>query len=464
VNPIGSSPQEAVGPGTAVRRTRHAAIAAAMVWFIALSAAPAVVAEPIVTYKCTPAPDDCTGWYRSDVLVDWTVVPADDIVEGCIDETLTSDGENITRNCLADDGSAAVGKTVRIDLDKTPPIVTGGWPARGADTNGWYNHAVSVEFRGSDLTSEVASCTTTTYGGPDSTSASLEGTCVDNAGNVSDPFSFGVKYDETEPSVTAAVTDRPPDHGTWFTSPVRLAVVATDATSGLAECPAVTYGGPDSASVSVTGTCRDRAGNTASRTFALSFDATPPVLTRLSASAGDRRVMLRWNATAGATSVQIMRSPGIAGASTSVVFRGAGDGFVDSQVVNGDRYAYEIRVIDAAGNASSRTVRTVPGPRLIAPAAGAVVNSRKPPVLRWTTVRGARYYNVQLFRDGRKVLSAWPAQARLKLKHRWRYGGRRLRFVAGEYKWLVWPGRGARSKAEYGERIGVRKFTVHVTH
>ena len=243
--------------------------------------------------------------------------------------------------------------------------------------------------------------------------------------------------------MTAARTDRPPDHGAWFTAPVRLAVDATDATSGLAECPTVTYGGPDSASVSVIGTCRDVAGNAASRTFALSFDATPPILTKLSASGGDRRVMLRWNATGGAAAVEILRSPGLAGAPTSVVFRGAGDGFVDSQVVNGNRYAYEVRVLDAAGNVGSRTVRAVPGPRLIAPAAGAVVKARKPPVLRWTPIRGASYYNVQLFRDGREDLErladarAAPAQAQ-----RGGIDGRRVRFEAGEYKWLVWPGHG----------------------
>ncbi len=102
----------------------------------------------------------------------------------------------------------------------------------------------------------------------------------------------------------------------------------------------------------------------------------------------------------------------------------------------------------------------MPGPRLIAPADGAVVKGRKPPVLRWTPIQGADYYNVQLFREGRKILSAWPTRARLALKRAWRYRGRRVRLEAGEYKWLVWPGQGTRSKADYGERIGVRKFTV----
>jgi hypothetical protein len=424
-----------------------------------LCASPASAA-PSVTFQCTPDPTDCSGWHRANVSIVWTVLPGDATKTGCEDKTYNTDTQLTVAYCRAVHGG--VGQTVEVDIkvDKTPPVVTGAKPARGADINGWYNHAVGVEFEGDDLTSGLASCTATTYGGPDSAAARVDGTCTDEAGNRSAPFGYGLNFDETAPIVTAARTDRPPDHGTWFTAPVRLAVEATDATSGLAECPTVTYGGPDSASVSLIGTCRDNAGNAASRTFALSFDATPPLLTKLSASGGDRRVMLRWNAVGGATAVEILRSPGLAGAPTSVVFRGSGDGFVDSQVVNGNRYAYEVRVLDAAGNVRSQTVRARTGPRLIAPAAGAVVRSRKPPALRWTPVRGADYYNVQLFRDGRKILSAWPTRARLQLKRAWRYGGRRVRFEAGEYKWQVWPGRGARSRAEYGERIGVRKFTV----
>ena len=116
---------------------------------------------------------------------------------------------------------------LKIKVDQTPPVVTGGQPARAADANGWYNHAVPVAFAGSDLTSGVDACTATTYGGPDSASASVPGTCIDRAGNVSAPLGYGLKYDETAPTVTAARTDRPPDHAGWFTAPVRLALEAT---------------------------------------------------------------------------------------------------------------------------------------------------------------------------------------------------------------------------------------------
>ena len=98
---------------------------------------------------------------------------------------------------------------LKIKVDQTPPVVTGGQPARAADANGWYNHAVAVAFAGSDLTSGVEACTATTYGGPDSASASVPGTCIDRAGNVSAPLGYGLKYDETAPTVTAARPERP---------------------------------------------------------------------------------------------------------------------------------------------------------------------------------------------------------------------------------------------------------------
>ena len=47
--------------------------------------------------------------------------------------------------------------------------------------------------------------------------------------------------------------------------------------SGLDFCdPARSYAGPDSPSASVTGSCHDRAGNVASRSFAFNYDSTAP--------------------------------------------------------------------------------------------------------------------------------------------------------------------------------------------
>ena len=96
---------------------------------------------------------------------------------------------------------------------------------------------------------------------------------------------------------------------------------------------------------------------------------------------------------------------------------------------NGRRYRYTLRATDAAGNTAQASVTARPGRRLLGPANGARLSA--PPRLRWTGVRGARYYNVQLFRDGHKVLSAWPRRAHLSLQRSWRFAGQRHRLRRG---------------------------------
>ena len=356
--------------------------------------------------------------------------------------------------------------------DKQPPVVTGVHPDRDPDVDGWYNHPVRVVFTGVDeggpgpgdpdaeKPTPIGSCTGATYAGPDSADATLKGYCVDAAGNVSDAFVFHLRYDATPPVVQAVTSDRAARSGSWFNRPVRFAVHAADATSGLADCPAVTYAGPDAVPAWIGATCRDRAGNVATRAFSLKYDTTPPALDRLRMAVGDRRVTLRWPASAHDRTVRVVRSPAFARAAPAVALTGAGARFVDTHVVNGRRYTYAIRAADAAGNVSRRRVVAVPHPHLLRPAAGAVVAAGTRLVLRWTPVRHARYYNVQLFRDARKVLSQWPAKASYRLPARWIYHGRSEALDRGHYEWLVWPGRGPRSSGEYGARVGRLAFTV----
>jgi hypothetical protein len=237
---------------------------------------------------------------------------------------------------------------------------------------------------------------------------------------------------------------------------VGFSVAAADATSGLAGCDPLTYAGPDSAAAVVHGTCRDRAGNVASRAFSLPFDATPPALGTVRTFPADGVVRLDW-AAAGASEVEVARSPGRRGEARTVLHRGPGTRLIDRAVRNGRRYEYALTAVDQAGNVATKAIGVTPGPRLLAPAARARLDS--PPVLRWTPVRGARYYNVQLFHEGRKVLSAWPSRPRLALRASWRYRGRR-RLEPGRYRWLVWPGEGPRSRNEYGAAIGRRSFVI----
>ena len=81
--------------------------------------------------------------------------------------------------------------------------------SRDPDSNGWYNHALSVSFAGTDATSGLDSCVPPQdYSGPDSPNASVSGSCVDHAGNTS-VVAFGLSYDSTAPHAYGVSGARP---------------------------------------------------------------------------------------------------------------------------------------------------------------------------------------------------------------------------------------------------------------
>jgi hypothetical protein len=119
-----------------------------------------------------------------------------------------------------------------------------------------------------------------------------------------------------------------------------------------------------------------------------------------------------------------------------------------------------VRSYDHAGN-GSRPVRVAvsPGALLGSPRDGAVLHTSAT-LLRWAQVPKAAYYNVQLFRGSQKVLSRWPLHPRLALARRWSYQARSFGLGRGLYRWYVWPGFGARSRAVYGHLLGTATFVV----
>jgi hypothetical protein len=267
---------------------------------------------------------------------------------------------------------------------------------------------------------------------------------------------FSLHLEVSTPSISA--TARPPDSAGWYHQPVTIEFDA-QSFSGIASCtPPVTYAGPSTPGTSVGGTCVDTAGKTVSTTFPLAYDATPPALSAAALPA-DRSVALNWSASdiAPITSVTVIRTPGLRHARASTLYTGAAATYHDEKVRNGVRYSYTIIASDQAGNTSTKSIDVTPNPRLLAPLANAHVSS--PPLLSWTPVRRASYYNVQLYRSG-KVLSAWPKHATFQLRGTWKFDGRRFRLKPGRYTWYVWPGFGKRSAARYGRAIGQGTFVV----
>ena len=93
---------------------------------------------------------------------------------------------------------------------------------------------------------------------------------------------------------------------------------------------------------------------------------------------------------------------------------------------------------------------------LLDPAPGEQIT--KPPLLVWTPVRGATYYNV--FSSGAAACSArGPSSARLKMPRAWTYHGHRYKLRSGSYRWFVWPGFGSLSAGHYGKMLGGSTFT-----
>jgi hypothetical protein len=436
---------------------RRLGLAASLVLTLLALCAGAAHAALDVHPACSPAPADCSGWYRVDVTISWTLDPGLTKVAGCGTLAITTDGTTIAA-CKATANGATIQREQPVKVDKTPPTLLPPDPARGADSNGWYRLPVDVAFTGTDATSGLAGCTDARYAGLDAAAATLGGTCTDVAGN-STAGSFPLRFDATPPVIERAIAGRNPDHDGWYNHPVVMSFRATDALSGLAQCPPLLISGrPASRARGFTGACADVAGNVATKAFAIPYDATPPASPVLRVSAGDRRARIGITASPDTVAIRIRRVPGLRGRRSSRVYAGRVHGFTDRRVANGRRYRYIVTAIDQAGNTRRTAVRVRVGARLLGPADGALV--RAPPLLRWTPVRDARYYNVQLFRNGVKVLSRWPAAPRLQLAQRWRYAGRVRRLVPGHYRWYVWPGLGRPLARRFGTLVGARAFRV----
>jgi hypothetical protein len=328
--------------------------------------------------------------------------------------------------------------------------------------NGWYvgNVVVNWTITPTGYTVDFG-CAPSTLIAADTAGKKVE--CQATLGPDTSYASVTIKRDATAPVVTAN-GDRLADAGGFYNHSLTATWSGTDATSGIASCTSIPYSGPDATAISLTGTCKDKAGNVSAPVpFVFDYDATPPVLASVTAVPDDAGARLAWQA-AGAARVTVMRSAAGAGAAkTDVVYDGDGTAFRDRGLKNGRRYTYLVQAVDAAGNTASGSATVTPTAdastkHLLSPGAGSSLS--RPPLLRWRRVARASYYNVQLFRNGRKVLSAWPSKPQYQLRSRWRYRGQRHRLVHGSYRWLLWAGYGHRSARHYGRLLGGRTFVV----
>jgi hypothetical protein len=412
--------------------------------------------KPTVTGATADRQPNGNGWYNAPVTVTLAGSDGTSGIASC--QQLPYNGPDsatasVSGTCRDVAGNVSAPFSFSFKYDSTGPSVSAN-PARGPDAGGWYNHAVSVSFSGTDATSGVDSCTSGSYGGPDASNASVTGSCGDKAGN-SAGATFSLQYDATAPSVTLALA-RPPDANGWYNHPVAATASGSDSGSGIDSCSGGSYDGAANDNASLSGTCKDNAGNSASASVTFKYDATPPSVTQVVAAPGNGIVTLHWTISAD-SSVTVKRTAGKKGAPTTTVYHGTGESFTDKRLTNGLRYHYSLSAVDQAGNTAAASTTAVPL-ALSTPAKGTKL--RNPPKLTWAKVVGASYYNVQLFNAGKKILSVWPLSTSLKLPRTWTFAGKRHRLVPGTYRWYVWPGYGPRQASKYGKLLGGSAFVI----
>jgi hypothetical protein len=231
--------------------------------------------------------------------------------------------------------------------------------------------------------------------------------------------------------------------------------------SPCASATSQSYTGLDDGAHLFTVQVTNAIGNVNQASYGWVVDLTAPAsVRRFAARGGHRRVRLTWTRPIDVDydRVRIWRKRASATAWKRLVDRVTAASFTDRTVSNHVRYRYRIRSLDKARNASAATVVHAWASPLFSPRHNAVVHS--PPLVDWRSVRRARYYNMQVWRDGRKLLSVWPGRSHYRLRSRWTFRGRTHMLAGGRVVLYVWAGFGPKAAARYGPLYGQTTFRL----
>jgi HYR domain len=221
------------------------------------------------------------------------------------------------------------------------------------------------------------------------------------------------------------------------------------------------YSGLDEGAYLFTVQATNQIGNVSQKSFSWTIDRTKPAaVANFRAKARDASVLLEWKKPVDADydHVVVRRKRAGTTAWKTLAKRVNATSFKDTAVRNDVRYRYRIRSVDGARNPSAAVEIGGRPSKIFSPVFGAVL--RSPPLIDWTYVKDASYFNVQVWRNGRKVLSRWPVRTSLQMRSSWTYGGKQFTFSSGHYVIYAWPGFGSKAAASYGPLLGWTSFDV----
>lgn len=141
--------------------------------------------DPTISYTLSPAAPNSNGWFRQDVVVDFTCADTGSGIKSCTGDTTLGEGADQSATGTATDfaGNTASDTVSDIDVDKTAPTV--GFVG-GPTAGGYYFGSVpgAPSCQGSDTLSGLASCTIdATLAGASVGIHSYTATATDAAGN-----------------------------------------------------------------------------------------------------------------------------------------------------------------------------------------------------------------------------------------------------------------------------------------
>jgi hypothetical protein len=220
------------------------------------------------------------GWENADTTVRFQCTDALSGIASCTaDQVVTTEGKDqlVTGTAVDNAGNQATDPAL-VSIDKTPPSITAAVD-RQANAHGWYNQDVTVTFSCADALSGIDHCPSQAVLG-EGANQTVHGTAVDAAGNQASDGVSGISVDETPPTIAGEPTSTPNANG-WYRDDVTFNWTCSDALSGLAgPCPDSSIVTGEGASLSVSESIPDQAGNTASATIDhIRIDRTPPTTT-----------------------------------------------------------------------------------------------------------------------------------------------------------------------------------------
>ena len=195
-------------------------------------------------------------------------------------------------------GNTATSAVLSVVVDGTSPSIVEASRLPAANAFGWNNTAVTVTWNCDDALSGALSATDDDTVSGEGAGQSANGSCSDVAGNTATASRDGINIDLTNPLISASATSDGSTYpgGVWTNDEVEVTFGCSDGLAGVASVTApVTVGEGENQSVS--GTCQDKAGNTAGTSFGdIDVDLTAPSIveaSRLPAANG-----FGWNNTA----------------------------------------------------------------------------------------------------------------------------------------------------------------------